>query len=112
MLLFVIAAAGAVESRCDDCDEVSLLQLRGTQRAGESDAVQPWPQLGPNHRKCADSTGHRIDPEVSDCGTRMIDIDISGKEVDGEYYMKKGRGVTYDGPSNLNLRYKNVTKFD
>merc|ERR1719421_2110350 len=112
MLLFLIAAAAATESRCDDFDEVSLLQLRGKHRADEPDAVQMWPQFGPNHRKCADSTGHRIDPEVSECGDRMIDIDIAGKETEGEYYQKKGKGATYDGPSNLALRYKNVATYD
>ena len=46
--------------------------------------------------------------KVTECGSRMIDIDIAGKDMDGEYKLKKGRGAVYDGPSSLNLRYKKV----
>ena len=71
-----------------------------------------WPQLGKDHRKCSGATGHRVDPQVTECGSRMIDIDIAGKDMDGEYKLKKGRGAVYDGPSSLNLRYKKVATYD
>merc|ERR1719271_141024 len=112
MLFFAIAAAAAAvpESRVA-LDEVSLLQLRRKGAAGAADEkqpademlqeyyeVEPWPQFGPNYRKCADATGHRIHERVSDCGSSMIDISIANKEVEGEYYQPKGRGSEYKGP--------------
>lgn len=121
LFFFMIAAAVAAETIVvDEHGEVSLLQLRGSNRdlvgkANES-VFGLWPQTGPPYRKCADQSGHKVPPEVTECGTSMIDIDIANAEIEGEQYVGGGPGVEFQwaDPSKpgLHLRYKNVAVYE